>query len=181
MKQKTKWVTTREPNLLKNDASGRFYGRFNVAGKPKWINLKTDKFPVAKLRLADERAKIERLRLAEDNVESGTGTMGEIAEIFLNTLRSNSDIEEVTKTGYAGVLTMLRSTWSDFDATRPDRITREATLAWRDKLSNNGTGHRPPGAKASTPLADGSSRIAHPPRSGDQRPRAGGRRWHGWR
>jgi hypothetical protein len=46
-----------KPNLLKNDASGRFYGRFNVSGKQKWVNLAADVFTVAKLRLADERAE----------------------------------------------------------------------------------------------------------------------------
>src|SRR5688572_3255953 len=114
MKTKTKWVTTREPNLLKNDASGRFYGRFNVSGKQKWVNLDTDEFPVAKLRLAKERVEIERGRLAIENVASGTATMGEIAEIYLADLDRNTSIEPITRTGYAGVLAMLRKTWAGF-------------------------------------------------------------------
>lgn len=47
------WDTTREPNLLRNTVSGRYYGRFTLAGKQKWINLETDVWTVAKLRLAD--------------------------------------------------------------------------------------------------------------------------------
>jgi hypothetical protein len=62
MKSKIKGVTTRARNLLKNDASGRFYGRFNVSGKQKWVELDTDEFPIAKLRLAKEGVEIERGR-----------------------------------------------------------------------------------------------------------------------
>jgi integrase len=160
MKTKTKWVTTREPNLLKNAASGRFYGRFNVSGKQKWVNLDTDKFSVAKLRLADERVKTERGRLAEKNVASGTGTMGEIAEIFLTRLAADRAIKPITRTGYQVVLATLRRTWPDFDRVAPDRITKSATIDWRDRLAANGTGHRPPGAKSETRLANGSS-AAH--------------------
>ena len=36
------WETTNIPNLLKNAASGRYYGRFTVSGKQKWVNLRTD-------------------------------------------------------------------------------------------------------------------------------------------
>ena len=157
MKTKTKWVTTREPNLLKNDASGRFYGRFNVSGKQKWVNLKTDVFTVAKLRLADERVAIERGRLAEENVASGTATMGEIATIYLSDLNASTKIKPITKAGYAGVLAMLRKSWPGFDEIPPVKVTRHAVEAWRDKLAANGTGHKPPGAKARTVLADGSS------------------------
>jgi hypothetical protein len=56
------WEITRKRNLLRNSASGRYHGRLTLASKQKWINLETDLWTVAKLRLADERAKIERLR-----------------------------------------------------------------------------------------------------------------------
>ena len=66
------WATTREPNLLKNLPSGRFYGRFTVSGKQKWVSLDTDIWSVAKLRLADERTKVERLRRAGSDVAAGS-------------------------------------------------------------------------------------------------------------
>ncbi len=56
------WDTTREPNLLRNSARGRYYGRFTLGGKQMWVHLETDVWTVAKIRLADERAKIEQLR-----------------------------------------------------------------------------------------------------------------------
>ena len=36
------WETTKEPNVLRNSASGRYYARYTIAGKQKWTNLKTD-------------------------------------------------------------------------------------------------------------------------------------------
>ncbi len=38
---KKTWETTNIPNLIKNAASGRYYGRFTVSGKQKWVNLLT--------------------------------------------------------------------------------------------------------------------------------------------
>jgi len=54
------WETTRESNLLRNIESGRFYARFRIFGKRKWVNLGTDIFSTAKMRLADERVKSVR-------------------------------------------------------------------------------------------------------------------------
>ncbi len=70
---KQRWWTTREPNLLRNTASGRYYGRFTLSGKQKWVNLETDVWTVAKIRLADERAKIGRLRQTADSVTAWLG------------------------------------------------------------------------------------------------------------
>ena len=72
------WETTREPNLLRNTGSGRYYGRFTLAGKQKWVNLDTNLWTVAKLRLADERSKIERLRQSATNVTAGGACMGDL-------------------------------------------------------------------------------------------------------
>jgi hypothetical protein len=66
----------REPNLLRNSASERYYGRFALRGKQKWVKLETDVWTVAKIRLADERAKIERLRQTTADVTAGDASMG---------------------------------------------------------------------------------------------------------
>ena len=68
---KQTWEATREPNLLRNTASGKYYGRFTIASKQKWINLGTDVCAVAKLRLAGERSKVERPRQTAENVTAG--------------------------------------------------------------------------------------------------------------
>jgi hypothetical protein len=44
---KTTWERTPVQNLLRNGKSGRYYARWTIAGKQKWVNLKTDVFTAA--------------------------------------------------------------------------------------------------------------------------------------
>jgi hypothetical protein len=76
------WLSTNIPNLLKNAASGRYYGRSTISGKQKSVNLKTGVWSVAKIRLADERGKIERSLKAIANVGAGDATVGELVAIY---------------------------------------------------------------------------------------------------
>lgn len=103
---KSKWQTTREPNLLKNADSGRYYARFVIGKKQRWINLETDVFTVARLRISDKRAEIERSRLASANVASGLGTFGELAAIYQAQIDADARIStrfiRFTKTGRVG-------------------------------------------------------------------------------
>src|ERR1700690_2387759 len=91
------WETTREPNLLRNTASGKYYGRFTIACKQKWINLETDVGTVAKLRLADERSKIERLRQTEQNVTAGGAGVGDLVTLYKQRVEDRVDIKPKTK------------------------------------------------------------------------------------
>jgi hypothetical protein len=75
------WETTREPNLLRNRASGRYYGRFTISSKQKWLNLNTDIWTVAKLRLADGREMLECIRQTVANVSSAEAVVGELTTI----------------------------------------------------------------------------------------------------
>ena len=91
------WDTTREPNLLRNTASGRYYGRFTLSGKQKWVNLETDVWTVAKIRLADERAKIERLRQTADDVTAGDASMGALVALYRQRVDDRVDIRPDTR------------------------------------------------------------------------------------
>lgn len=93
MKTKPKtWEKTREANLLRNGSSGRYYARFVVSRKQKWINLNTDVYSVAKLRLADERSTQERLRLIVANVDAGSATLGELAQILTKRINDRTEL-----------------------------------------------------------------------------------------
>jgi hypothetical protein len=54
--------------LLRHKFSRKYYGRFTIRGKQKWINLDTTVLTVAQLRLADEVKEIEKPRMLEPNV-----------------------------------------------------------------------------------------------------------------
>jgi hypothetical protein len=44
------WDTTREPNLLRNTARGRYNGSFTPSGKQKRVNVQTNVWRAAKIR-----------------------------------------------------------------------------------------------------------------------------------
>ena len=75
MSKTTTWERTPVQNLLRNGESGRYFGRWTVAGKQIWRTLNTDVFSVAKLRLGVEAAKIEARRGRSAAVASGAGTV----------------------------------------------------------------------------------------------------------
>ena len=80
---KNLWETTDTACLLRHKNSRKYYGRFTLRGKQKWVNLDTNVLTVAKLRLPDEVKKMEKLRTLEPNVNGGHATVGELMETFL--------------------------------------------------------------------------------------------------
>jgi integrase len=151
------WDTTREPNLLRNTASGRYYGRFTLSGKQKWVNLETDVWTVAKIRLADERAKIERLRQTASDVTAGDASMGALVTLYRQRVDDRVDIRPDTRRRLVEEVEAIIKTWPGFEGLSPRQLTRQAVLEWRNRLSRDGTGHRPPGSTAKRPKNNGSS------------------------
>jgi hypothetical protein len=68
---KTNWERTSVRSSLRNGASGRYYARWTTAGKQKSVNLQTDAFSVAKLRIANDGAKIKAMRRIGSAVAEG--------------------------------------------------------------------------------------------------------------
>ena len=151
------WDTTREPNLLRNTASGRYYGRFTLAGKQKWINLETDVWTVANLRLADERSKIQRLRQMAGNVTAGSAGMGDIVVLYKQRIEDRVDIKPKTKRRLREEVETIVKTWPRFRDLDPSHLTQQAVLEWRNRISRDGTGFVVPGAKKASPKINGSS------------------------
>ncbi|MEN9635247.1 MAG: hypothetical protein RL077_3651 [Verrucomicrobiota bacterium] len=153
----TKWETTREPNLLRNRASGRYYGRFTISGKQKWLNLDTDVWTVAKLRLADERSKLERTRQTLTNVSSGEAVAGDLATIYKQRIDDRVDIKPKTRQRLHEEVDAIIKTWPAFTSMPPGRITRQAVIEWRNRMSREGTGFVSPGAKGISSKNNGTS------------------------
>lgn len=151
-----KWETVGQ-NLLRNQESGRYYARFKIAGKrEKWISLRTSRRSVAETRLAKARAEIAGTRRAADHVSDGVGTMGELGEIYRAGLATDPSISEKTRTRYLQLCGTLFRTWPELEGMKPERLTRGAVLAWRDRLRRDGTGFVAPGARGRG-RSDGSS------------------------
>lgn len=143
--------------MLRNSASGNYYGRFTLSGKQKWVNLETNVWTVAKLRLADERAKIERLRQTVAHVAAGDATMGALVILYRRRIEDRVDIRPDTRRRLNEEVNAVVKTWPGFERLSPRQLTRQSILDWRNRLSREGTGHRPPGSKGRKPKNNGSS------------------------
>ena len=89
-------------NLLQNRSSGNYYGRWTITvngkSKQKWINLSTDVFSVAKLRVADEATKIEKLRSSSSAVVAGRITHHDFRHLFATRcIEAGVDIPKISR------------------------------------------------------------------------------------
>jgi integrase len=147
-RKKSAWERTSVQNLLRNRQSGHYYGRFTIAGKQKWHALETDVLSVAKLRLADKAAEVERLRGMAGNVKAGKATMHDLIEAFRARTQANADIKPATVTARLGAVKRLIRTWPGIEGLEPRQITTSAVFDWATRFKLEGTKFRPPGAKA---------------------------------
>ncbi|MFI5336595.1 MAG: tyrosine-type recombinase/integrase [Opitutales bacterium] len=145
--KKTMWERTSVQCLLRNKQSGGYYARFTVSGKQKWIALETDVFSVAKLRLGDKSAEIEKQRGTASHVAAGKATMGEIIDVYLSRTKANTDFRPATVTSRITAVKKLTKTWPDIRSMGPKQITPPAILEWVSRFKTEGTNFVPPGAK----------------------------------
>jgi len=141
------WEKTQVQCLLRNRHSGRYYGRFKVSGKQKWIALDTDVFSVAKIRLADEAVKFEKIRGTVTEVSAGKATMGQLVEVYRQQSKSNDDLRPSTITARLTSVKKVLKTWPGLEDLEPGQVTPPAVQAWAARFKLEGTRFTPPGAK----------------------------------
>lgn len=154
-KQKT-WERTKTPGLLRHKG-GRYYGRFSIAGKEKFVPLETDLMEVAKRRFAEHKARYARTRKAAAATKQGNASMGDLLTLYRDRVKARADIGERTRRVYLEHCDFIGKTWPGFAALRPDEITKTSVAAWKDRALSQGTGFRPPGAKSETVATLGRS------------------------
>ena len=147
MSNKTKWERTQVQGLLRNGSSGIYYGRWKLGGKQKWKSLKTSVFSVAKLRLIDEAAKVERLRGAGKAVTSGEATMGELIDSYKEQTNARSDIKVSSKAARITALGKITKTWPGLARMKPTQVSASKVADWARRFKVEGTKFKPPGSK----------------------------------
>ena len=141
------WEKTQVQCLLRNRHSGRYYGRFKVSGKQKWVALDTDVFSVAKVRLTDEAAKFQKIRGAVSEVSAGKATVGQLVEIYRQQTESNGDLRGSTKTARFTSIKKVLKTWPGLEDLAPAQVTPAAVQKWAARFKQEGTGFVAPGSK----------------------------------
>jgi integrase len=149
MSKQTTWERTSVQSLLRNRSSGNYYGRWKVSGKQIWVRLGTNVFSVAKLRLNDESAKIERLRGSRTAVETGTATVGDLMAIYEERTKAHPDLKPASISARLIALKKVRKTWPELASLKPSQVSHAAVADWANRFKTNGTNYTPPGAKTS--------------------------------
>jgi integrase len=144
---KTTWERTSVQNLLRNGESGRYFGRWTVGGKQIWVKLDTDDFRVAKLRLPDQAAKIEKRRNSASNVTAGKGVVGDLMSVYEERTKANTDLKPASITARLVALKKVRKTWPELAAMESKSVSPEAVQSWVARFKGDGTNFTPPGAK----------------------------------
>jgi integrase len=158
---KTKtWERTKTPGLLKHKG-GTFYGRFSVGGKTKFVPLHCTLLEIARIRFAEEKTKVERVRRAARANTQGTANMGNLLEIYRGRIQAKQGIKDSTRRRYLDAALFIERTWPDLLKMRPEQVTRTEIENWRDRALKQGSGFRPPGAKSASDAVSGRSASSY--------------------
>jgi integrase len=136
---KNPWEKTSVQCLLRHRHNRRYYGRFKVSGKQRWVALDTDVFSVAKLRVVDEAAKFQKIRGTVVDVAAGDAVMGQLIEIYRKQTEANSDLRPGSIAARLTAINKVIKTWPGLEALQPGQVTPSAVQAWTAKFKTEGT------------------------------------------
>ena len=74
--------------------------------------------------------------------------MGELLELYRNKLAQKIDLHPRSHTRRLNSIKALVKTWPGLEAVAPEKVTADAVIAWRNRISRDGTGFILPGAKS---------------------------------
>ncbi len=141
----TRWSTTREPGLLRDNRSGKYYGRAQVNGKPLWHSHRTTVLSTAKLRQRVWLSEQDLKRSAQAATLSGTGTVAQLVELYRIQIAGLPIAESSKKARHIGLKKILK-TWPELMPRRPQDVTTSEVQSWAARFRSRGTQFKPKGA-----------------------------------
>jgi integrase len=147
--------------VIQHVATGAFYVRTTSAGKTRTVPLKTKLITIARIRATEENAKVERIRKAARNVESGIGKMADLAKVYRAQIAARFGISDKTKQILCDAVRFIEKTWpgepAAFETLHPSAITPSAVEKWKSHALTHGTGFKPPGSKGNATVGRSAS------------------------
>lgn len=137
-----KWKPTKVQFLLRDENSGRYYARFYRDGKEVWRSLKTDVFEVAKFRLAEELKGFRSVARAAQTVETGRGTVEQLAQLYLVKVKNNPNLKASTRIDYVNLVKAIFKSWPELKTAKPKDISKSDCEAWAKRYSDRYCGTR---------------------------------------
>jgi integrase len=139
------WTTTKVQNLYRHK-SGGYYGRFAIAGKKKWVSLKTKVFTTAKLRLTDQAKQVAEMRSTGATSDAVSLKMGQLIDTYLVRIEEDAAMAVKTKQGRKDGVNRILKTWDGFEVLKPQQIQPAGVAEWSNRLRTKSEFSRP-GAK----------------------------------
>jgi integrase len=131
-----KWKPTKVQFLLRDENSGRYYARFYRDGKEVWRSLKTDVFGVAKYRLAEELKGFRSVAKVAKTVETGRGTVEQLAQLYLVKVQNNPSLKASTRLDYVNLIKAIFRSWPELKTAQPKDISKADCEAWAKRYSD---------------------------------------------
>ena len=131
------WLKTPFANLVRYVPSGVYFSRIRVRGKLIRRSLKTDRLPVAKLRLADLE-KVERQRVeVQASVAKGNMRFGDALAAFRNRLASDNTLKPRSKVYREDRIAALLKSWPELEQTEVHKIAKHDCLSWSSRFGQS--------------------------------------------
>jgi integrase len=121
-------------NLYRYVPTGVYYAMPRIRGKLKSKSLKTDKFSVAQLRLADFLKEEHQKAESFENTVRGKLTFGDAVAVFKKRLAANVELKPRSKEYRLERLEALLRSWPKLMTTDISRIRRHDCLEWAGKF-----------------------------------------------
>jgi integrase len=137
------WVKTRTQHVYRHSKSGRYYVRAYRQGREVWKALGTTNYEVAKGSAREKLKEIHKSRTLTDAVLSGKPTVGQVAELYRENVRTDVTTKQPTKDYHLQTVDSLFRSWPGLEHTRLSAITEAQCRTWAaDYLkSKRASGH----------------------------------------
>jgi integrase len=124
------WIKTKAQHVYRHSKSGRYYVRAYRQGREVWKALGTTNYQVAKGSARETLKEIQKSRKLNDALLSGKPTVGQVAELYRENIRTDVSIKQSTKDYHLQTVGALFRSWSGLESTRLSAITEAQCRQW---------------------------------------------------
>jgi integrase len=137
------WVRTRTQHVYRHRKSGRYYVRAYRQGREVWKALGTTNYEVAKGSARETLKEIQKSRILTDALLSGRPTVGEVAELYRENVRTDVTTKQSTKGYHLQTVDALFRSWPELQSTRLSAVTEAQCRQWAANYlkSKRASGH----------------------------------------
>src|SRR5258707_4957663 len=124
------WVKTRTQHVYRHSKSGRYYVRAYRQGPEVWKALGNPSYEVAKGSASETLKEIQKSRTLTNALLSGKPTVGQVAELYRENVRTDVTTKQSTKHYHLQTVETLFRSWPGLESSRLSAITEAQCRQW---------------------------------------------------